>query len=140
MEIQLIKTLTPELTDQLVTVWEKAVHTTHHFLSEEEITNIKTYVPEALNGVEKLYVAFDGEQVTGFMGVNEDKLEMLFVYPSGQGVGTQLMQKENIRYVDVNEQNEDAFAFYRHRGFIVFERSELDEQGNPYPILRMKRQ
>lgn len=29
-------------------------------------------------------------------------------------------------------------GFYEHMGFKVYERSEIDEQGNPYPILFMK--
>ena len=39
----------------------------------------------------------------------------------------------------VNEQNPQARGFYEHMGFAVRERSELDEQGNPYPILFMER-
>lgn len=31
-----------------------------------------------------------------------------------------------------------ARDFYEHLGFKVYKRSELDEQGNPYPILYMK--
>ena len=34
----------------------------------------------------------------------------------------------------VNEQNPAAAGFYRHMGFAVYRRSELDEQGGPYPI------
>ncbi len=39
----------------------------------------------------------------------------------------------------VNEQNPRAKKFYEKNGFIVYDRSEIDEQGNPYPILFMKR-
>lgn len=44
-----------------------------------------------------------------------------------------------VRYVDVNEQNPQAIGFYEHIGFEVFERTEFDEQDNPFPILKMKR-
>lgn len=44
----------------------------------------------------------------------------------------------NIKYVDVNEQNVQGVGFYTHKGFDIFKRSELDEQGNPFPILHMK--
>jgi putative acetyltransferase len=40
--------------------------------------------------------------------------------------------------VDVNEQNEAATRFYEACGFVVTGRSELDEQGRPYPLLHMK--
>jgi len=39
----------------------------------------------------------------------------------------------------VNEQNPLAKEFYEHMGFKAVERSEFDDQGNPYPILIMKR-
>ena len=39
----------------------------------------------------------------------------------------------------VNEQNLAAAGFYRHMGSAVYRRSELDEQGGPYPILYMRR-
>lgn len=29
-------------------------------------------------------------------------------------------------------------GFYEHLGFKVYKRSEIDEQGNPYPILYMR--
>ena len=39
----------------------------------------------------------------------------------------------------VNEQNPLAKGFYEHMGFEVYRRTELDEQGNPYPLLYMRR-
>lgn len=38
----------------------------------------------------------------------------------------------------MNEQNFIAKAFYERMGFKVFKRTDLDEQGNPYPLLYMK--
>jgi putative acetyltransferase len=38
----------------------------------------------------------------------------------------------------VNEQNPQAKGFYEHLGFQVYKRADIDEQGNPYPILYMK--
>ena len=40
--------------------------------------------------------------------------------------------------VDVNEQNPEAVKFYEAMGFVVAERSPLDDQGRPFPLLRMK--
>lgn len=68
---------------------------------------------------------------------------MFFVAPAaqGQGVGSKLCQHA-IRYqcatkVNVNEQNPMAIEFYQKMGFSVVGRSELDQQGKPYPILHM---
>ncbi|HKB39870.1 MAG TPA: hypothetical protein VKD72_25770, partial [Gemmataceae bacterium] len=40
--------------------------------------------------------------------------------------------------VDVNEQNAAARGFYEACGFVVEGRSELDDQGRPYPLLHMR--
>jgi putative acetyltransferase len=40
--------------------------------------------------------------------------------------------------VDVNEQNSAARRFYEACGFVVEGRSELDDQGRPYPLLHMR--
>jgi putative acetyltransferase len=39
----------------------------------------------------------------------------------------------------VNEDNLEAKNFYEHMGFKVYRRNELDDQGNPYPVLYMRR-
>ena len=38
----------------------------------------------------------------------------------------------------VNEDNPQAKEFYEYMGFKVYQRNELDDQGNPYPVLYMK--
>ena len=97
-------------------------------------------------GVEHLIVAQDESGTpVGFMGVQENRLEMLFLDPEarGQGLGARLlclgMEQYGVSELTVNEQNPAAAGFYRHIGFAVYRRSELDEQGGPYPILYMRR-
>ena len=41
--------------------------------------------------------------------------------------------------VTVNEQYPQAVGFYEHLGFQTYKRTECDEEGNPYPLLFMKR-
>lgn len=78
------------------------------------------------------------------MGINERKVEMLFIDATarGKGYGSKLLnygiENLNVDELAVNEQNPQAVGFYEHMGFKTVERSELDDQGNPYPILRMK--
>lgn len=45
---------------------------------------------------------------------------------------------EKVNRVDVNEQNPKALRFYERCGFTVYQRDEIDGQGNPFPILRMR--
>ena len=146
MKIIEIKERTPLLIEKLLCVWENSVKATHLFLSDNEINNIKRYVPQALNDVPVLVVAENekGEPI-GFMGVSGQMLEMLFIANEnrGQGIGKQLLQYGVKNYavneLTVNEQNPLAKGFYEHMGFKVYKRTELDELGNPYPLLYMKR-
>lgn len=48
------------------------------------------------------------------------------------GVGTC-----GVGQIDVNEQNPHAVAVYEHWGFRPYQRTEHDDQGNPFPIIKM---
>lgn len=131
---------------QLLKVWESSVKATHLFLSENEIESIKEYVPQALKEVPYLVIIENEDKFpVGFMGVAKQHLEMLFIAETerGKGLGKELLkyglEKLSINDVAVNEQNPLAIGFYEHMGFTVYKRTELDEQGNPYPLLYMKR-
>lgn len=132
------------LIDALTTLWETSVCATHHFLTEKDIQKITPFVKKGLSGVETLVVTYDNHRPVAFMGIDTDKIEMLFVSPDclGKGIGKELAElgiiQYGVRYVDVNEQNPQAAGFYRHIGFEVFERTELDEQGNPFPMQKMR--
>lgn len=78
------------------------------------------------------------------MGIDSNRLEMLFLSPEvrGKGLGKQLLQygieTYNIQELNVNEQNPQAVGFYEHMGFQTYKRTEYDEEGNPYPLLYMR--
>lgn len=146
MKIYEIKTLTPALTAQLLAVWEASVRATHLFLSDAEVKRIKEYVPQALGGVEHLAVAEKEPGVpVAFLGVDDNRLEMLFLSPEvrGNGLGRQLLEYGIAHYgveeVTVNEQNPQAVGFYEHMGFVTYKRTDRDEEGGPYPLLYMRR-
>lgn len=133
------------LMDALLELWRASVEATHDFLTPAEIDRIAGYVPQALREVPCLVVAHDDRDAPlGFAGVDQNKLEMLFVAPKarGQGVGSTLLayavEQLDVNRLDVNEQNPQAHGFYEHRGFKVVGRSETDGQGDPYPLLFME--
>ncbi len=141
-----IKTLTTDLIERLLIIWESSVRATHNFLSNEEINNIKKYVPEALKNIEHLIILEDtSKQPLGFMGISNQTLEMLFIADKnrGKGLGKQLLsygiEHYAVQKLTVNEQNPLARGFYEHMGFQTYKRSEFDEQGNNYPILYMRK-
>ena len=86
----------------------------------------------------------DAGVIHGFLGVDENRIEMLFVDDAsrGKGVGKLLLKyaiaEFGVNEVDVNEQNPQGVGFYRHMGFEQVGRSELDGQGNPFPLLHMR--
>lgn len=143
MKIYEIQNRTPQLIEELLNVWEGSVRATHLFLSDAEVKSIKEYVPQALESVEHLIIA-EAEKPVAFMGTQNGRLEMLFIVPEerGKGIGKQLLQygvqNYGITEVTVNEQNPQAVGFYEHMGFKTYKRTDLDEEGNPYPLLYMK--
>lgn len=144
MRIVEVKERSKRLINKLLEVWEDSVKATHLFLSDEEIKNIKKYVPQALKEVSHLVIIESKDNIPiAFMGVEDRKLEMLFIKSSERrkGLGKQLLnygiENYEISELAVNEQNPNAKGFYEHMGFKVYKRDELDEQGNPYPILHM---
>ena len=84
MKIAEVSARPPQLVQQLVEVWQRSVQATHLFLSAPEIAAIRTYVPQALCGVEHLIVAQDESGTpVGFMGVQENRLENALSGPGG---------------------------------------------------------
>lgn len=145
MKLYEVQARTPQLLDNLLEIWEASVRATHRFLSDVEVRQIKEYVPQAMQGVAHLIVAEkETDQIVAFMGVENDRLEMLFLAPEerGKGIGRKLVQygleMYGVREVTVNEQNPDAVGFYEHLGFETYKRTDLDEEGNPYPLLYMR--
>lgn len=134
---------TEQLIDELVTVWEASVKATHLFLNEKDILALLPFVKSGLREIDNLLVVYENHKSIGFMGIDNGKVEMLFLEPAyiGKGIGKNLITKAiheySVLFVDVNEQNPSAVNFYRNSGFVVFERTEYDEQGNPFPILKM---
>lgn len=128
----------------LLSLWEESVRATHHFLGEEDIIQLRPAVIEAIKGINDLYVAYKSCEPVAFIGIDQTKIEMLFVSPScfKKGIGRRLVDLA-VKYhqatlVDVNEQNPNVRMFYEHLGFKNYARMATDGQGNPFPILHMK--
>lgn len=117
---------------------------THHFLPESYINALRPLLlNDFLPQVQLRCTRNSLGEPTGFIGLSDDKVEMLFIDDTcrGLGLGRALMdyavKEVGIRLIDVNEQNPDALAFYQRYGFSVKDRSELDGMGKPYPLLHL---
>lgn len=129
---------------QLLAIWEQSVLATHDFLAKSDFEEIKQLV-ESINFNElQVYCLINDNEVFGFIGVEDKKIEMLFLDPKyfGQGLGKQLLSfavtELNADKLDVNEQNIKALKFYQKFGFEIYERTDKDDQGKNYPLLRMR--
>jgi putative acetyltransferase len=139
-----ISSVGPEDYPRVVEVWEASVRATHHFVSESDIEIFRPLVFDELPHTDLASVRDANDLVVGFIGIAEGKVEMLFIHPDyrGQGIGRILLNyaitERGATTVDVNEQNDQALGFYLRMGFEVVDRSELDSNGKPYPLLHMR--
>ncbi len=140
-----ITSVLPEDYPRVVAVWEASVRATHHFITEANIAFFRPLVQDGLPKTEKLIgTRDDAGQMTAFLGMEGEKVEMLFVHPTvrGRGLGrlllTHAITNLGATLVDVNEQNEQAVGFYQRLGFVVIGCSPLDGTGKPYPILHLQ--
>jgi len=131
---------------ELLVVWEDSVRATHDFISDEDIEFFKPIIIEQAFPAVVLRCIKDSENnITGFLGTHDKKVEMLFIRSDcrGKGIGKKLLNYAieflEIISVDVNEQNPQAVGFYQHMGFNVISRSPIDDMGKPFPILHLQR-
>lgn len=132
-------------------VWRSSVLATHDFLSPQDFEQIAIQVSNDYLPSASLLLAVDSDDVPlGFLGMNHAHIDSLFIAAEhrGKGIGKALMQQAqasaqalNAQYlsVDVNEQNPHATAFYQRQGFTQQNRSALDGDGRPYPLLHMSK-
>lgn len=144
MRIETAENRDDELISKLAAIWRRSVEMTHCFLSHDDIDEIGKVVPGLLMEVPQLIVAYSSNGSVGFAGVDGSRLEMLFLDPQsiGMGYGRCLIEYVTANYgvdeLTVNEDNHGAVGFYHHMGFSEYRRTELDEQGRPFPLLYMK--
>jgi putative acetyltransferase len=131
-------------TQALIAIWRESVRATHDFLTPEDFGGIEGLVSEQYLPNTEVWVAVDGGEPVGFMGMTESHIDSLFIAPGqrGKGIGKQMIAHAKlaggILTVDVNEQNIQGVGFYRHMGFAETGRSPTDDQGRPYPLLHMR--
>ena len=129
----------------ILTLWESSVRATHHFLAEPDIRVYKSLLSDAhFDQLQLFGVTGEKGELKGFIAIEDKKIQMLFIFPAARGTGigkaliNYVFQHLHVKTVDVNEQNLQAYDFYKYLGFAVTERSECDGIGKPFPIISMK--
>jgi putative acetyltransferase len=140
-----IDKLTAASYPEIISVWEASVRATHDFLNEEDIQAYKSMMNGQYFDRLRLFGVYGEKgEIEGFIGIQEAKIQLLFILPAcrGKGIGKALINygylHMDIREVDVNEQNTSAFDFYTYLGFEVTDRSTSDATGKPFPVLSME--
>jgi putative acetyltransferase len=136
----------PSDRDHLFDIWLRSARETHTFVSEEDWQSFEPLVRQYLASADTDFrvLCTAGGSLMGFMGLGPGTVESLFIAPEfhRRGGGRQLIELARELHgeitVDVNEQNAAAVRFYEACGFAVEGRSELDDNGRPYPLLHMR--
>lgn len=103
--------------DQLLSVWESALRSSHPFLDDGFIADERRNIPKIYLPAVETWVAGDGS-IDGFVSLLGDEVAALFVAPSrqGKGIGRALMDMAHDRRgsvrVEVFEKNAAARRFY----------------------------
>ena len=131
--------------DSMLKIWEDSVRASHFFLKDNDIAEIKEEVKTAFSSLTNIFVAKIGEEFSGFIGVSEKTIEMLFVSPKffGIGLGKRLIleainaffAEQDKILVDCNEENKKGLHFYQKLGFKQLGRSEKDSSGRDFAII-----
>ncbi|RBQ32551.1 GNAT family N-acetyltransferase [Arcobacter sp. FW59] len=129
----------------LTEIWEDSVRATHNFLNESDINFFRPKILNEYLYAVQVYVYKDElGNILGFIGIDENKVEMLFIKSKyfKNGIGKKLLQyvikNHDINEVDVNEQNTNAVNFYKYMCFEFVNRSETDGFGKPFPLLHLR--
>lgn len=123
---------------------EEIGKTTQLFLLHLGIRAILAYMPLALKSALRFVIAEEeAKRLWGFVDIDGHTLMMLFVVADerGKGVGSKLLEygiaAHAISEFTVNGQSPQAIGPHKQRGHTVRSRSDIDEQGDPRPVLLM---
>ena len=105
-------------------IWVNENIRTHNFIAKEYWKDNYEYVKDILPKAD-IYVYILDEQVVGFVGVNNNYVEGIFVGINNQhsGIGTSLLDrikesKDNLT-LNVYKKNANAIKFYEKNNFII---------------------
>ena len=120
----MIRKFKKEDIDEVMEIWKNENIRTHNFISKEYWKNNYEYVKDILPNAD-IYVYIMNENIVGFIGVDNDYIEGIFVDINNQhnGIGTSLLnkikeEKEKLT-LSVYKKNTNAIKFYKKNGFII---------------------
>ncbi|MET3585801.1 putative acetyltransferase [Pseudorhizobium tarimense] len=126
-------------------IWLATSTIAHPFFSSEQLQEQRVLVGDVYLEKAETWVAEMDGTVVGFIGLLDTWIGGLFVSPSvqGKGVGRALVDhaialKKELA-LEVYETNMNAIGFYERLGFSTAGRRDTDDNGLPFPLLKMRR-
>ena len=120
--------------NDVMQIWKNENIKAHQFISKKYWENNYNYVKEILPNAE-IYVYVIEENIVGFIGLDQNYIEGIFVDTNNQcnGIGTSLLNKvkedkDNLT-LSVYKKNLNAISFYKKNGFVIIKES-IDERTN----------
>ena len=117
--------------NRVADIWLKTNLKTHYFIPEQYWTNNYAVVKEMLPQAE-VYVYEDDKIIQGFVGINAEYIEGIFVSDEMQshGIGKILLdyiKDKKVRLqLNVYQKNVRAISFYQREGFTI-QGEQIDE-------------
>ena len=117
--------------NQVADIWLDTNVTAHYFISSQYWQNNFELVKELLLQA-TVYVYEHNQEIQGFIGLNDEYVEGIFVSGEmqSQGIGKILLNyakdKRNKLLLNVYQKNARAISFYKREGFEI-QHSGLDE-------------
>lgn len=117
--------------NRVADIWLKTNLKAHYFIPEQYWTSNYELVKEMMSQAE-VYVYEDDKMIQGFIGINDEYIEGIFVSDEMQsrGIGKMLLDyikdKKDRLQLKVYQKNVRAMSFYQREGFTIQSES-MDE-------------
>lgn len=117
--------------NDVMKIWKNENIKAHKFIPKEYWESNYKYVKEILP-VAEIYVYVIEKTIIGFIGLNKNYIEGIFIDTNnqGNGIGTLLLNKvkerQNTLTLNVYKKNTHAIHFYKKNGFIITNKN-IDE-------------
>ncbi len=137
----MIRRLNDNNIDAVMQIWKEENIKAHNFIPkeywEEKFNYVKSILPSA-----EIYVYIDKNTIEGFIGINNNYIEGVFIKEINQnkGIGTALLEKvKQLKpklILNVYEKNKKAIKFYKKNGFkIIKENTDKETNEKEYTMI-----
>ena len=137
----MIRKLNDNNIDAVMQIWKEENIKAHNFIPKEYLEEKFNYVKSILPSAE-IYVYIDKNTIEGFIGINNNYIEGIFIKEINQnkGIGTALLEKvKQLKpklILNVYEKNKKAIKFYEKNGFkIIKENTDKETNEKEYTMI-----